>query len=147
MRVRSNSRRETGEVNLTPMIDVVFLLIIFFMLSSHFARQDSQVHLALPQADTGHDQPLDDTPRVVINLLRDGRFFLSGEELKAEQLKLRLIKNTNANKQDLQVRIRADRLVPYRHVEPLLLACAEAGVWDVSFAVVQDNSMLPGRRN
>jgi biopolymer transport protein ExbD len=120
---------------MTPMIDVVFLLIIFFLVSSHLAKQEAQMPLPLPTAVSG-DQSAEQTPtRVTINVRADGTLVLSGRRVVKEQLQQRLSERLDEAGPQLQVRIRADRRVPYQYVEPIMLACARAGIWDVSFAV------------
>ncbi|MCR9118282.1 MAG: biopolymer transporter ExbD [bacterium] len=129
----------SGEVgfNMTPMIDVVFLLIIFFLVSSHLAKQEQQLKLPLPDAASG-DEPLDDqTPRITINLLSDGQIMLAGREISREQLPARLAERLNQSGPDVEVRIRGDRSVHYENVEPILVSCAQAGVWNVTFAVFE----------
>ena len=54
--------------NMTPMIDVVFLLIIFFLVSSHLAKQETQIELALPTAVSASDDDFEDKPRLTINI-------------------------------------------------------------------------------
>ncbi len=135
MRVPSNLARGTVGFNMTPMIDVVFLLIIFFLLSSHFARQESQLELDLPDAASREERAEDDVPRVVVNVLPEGRIQVTGDVRRAAELTevLRVERQKTAG--PLEVRIRSDRRVPYGAIEPILLACQRAGVWDVTFAV------------
>ena len=55
MRVPLSNRRHRLEMNMTPMIDVVFLLIIFFLVSSHLQKQEAHAELDLPTAETGDE--------------------------------------------------------------------------------------------
>lgn len=123
--------------NMTPMIDIVFLLIIFFIVSSHLARQETQLELALPLAASGHEPADDDTRRLVVNISAAGEIQLAGTSVDADELRRRIDYESQQAAGDLEVRIRSDRSVPYRVVEPILLACARAGVWKVSFAVTE----------
>jgi biopolymer transport protein ExbD len=134
-------REFSGSVgfNLTPMIDVVFLLIIFFILASHFSRQETQLELALPAAATGQQAEVEERRRLLINVLPDGQVLLGTVPARPEELPLRIEAASRQAGGELEVRIRSDRTVPYRLVEPILLACAQAGVWKVSFAVVTRN--------
>lgn len=136
--MRVPALRTTGSlgINLTPMIDVVFLLIIFFLMSSHLAQQETNVELELPAADSGDDRPATAPHRVLLNVPADGRLLLGGEAIEPGELARRLAREREHHPDDLEVRIRADRRAPYRVVEPALSACAEAGVWRVQFAVV-----------
>ncbi len=135
MRVPNNVRGGELGFNMTPMIDVVFLLIIFFLVSSHLARQEVQMPLPLPTAESGSRPDETNTRRLTINVLDDGRMLLAGKRVEPEQLRERLSSARQDGGADLEIRIRGDRAVAYRHVEPILLACARAGIWNVAFAV------------
>jgi biopolymer transport protein ExbD len=128
---------QNGEVNfnMTPMIDVVFLLIIFFLVSSHLAKQETQMPLDLPQADSGSEPVVSERPRVTINVTPEGTLLLTGRSVTPDELQSRLAKERTAEGDDLEVRIRSDRSVAYRHVEPIMLSAARAGVWNVTFSV------------
>ncbi len=135
MHVPTNLRSGELGFNMTPMIDVVFLLIIFFLVSSHLARQETQMALPLPGADSGEAAPQDERPRVTINVRGDGTLMLAGHRVQAEQLQQRLRQRLADSGASLEVRIRGDRQVPYGSVEPVMLACARAGIWNVTYAV------------
>ncbi len=135
MKLPSNLRSGELGVNMTPMIDVVFLLIIFFLVSSHLARQETQLQLPLPTADSGETALEQDRPRVTINVLGDGSLMLAGSRVEPVKLQLRLLERMERSGGDLEVRIRGDRDVPYGNVEPIMLACARVGIWNVTYAV------------
>jgi len=138
MRVAPYPHRGGVGFNMTPMIDVVFLLIIFFLVSSHMARQESQRPVDLPAASQGREDRLDDDrPRVVVNVDPQGDVLLSGRVVAPQELQRRIEYERRQLGESLEVRIRADRRVAYRHVEPILLACARGGVWNVTFKVIQ----------
>ena len=146
MRVPSNLARGGLGFNMTPMIDVVFLLIIFFLVSSHLAQQEVQLELDLPEAASGRTPEEDEIRRVVINVLperRGGKRAMVGGRLVAEEELSEMIEYESRRARDesagqLEVRIRADRTVPYHVVEPMLVACARSGVWKVTFAVTRN---------
>ena len=74
MRIPNNHSRGSVGFNMTPMIDIVFLLIIFFLVSSHLARQETQLELDLPAAASGHRAEDDDRARrVIVNVLANPR--------------------------------------------------------------------------
>jgi biopolymer transport protein ExbD len=137
MRLPQLGRNRPVEFNVTPLIDVVFLLIIFFLVSSHLVQQETQVELALPAAASGREIAESKIARVTINLLRGGELLLGSESVEVEQVSRRLKVERRRTSGDLEVRIRADRAVPYRYVEPILVACVRAQIWNVSFAVVK----------
>jgi biopolymer transport protein ExbD len=142
MRIPCSLRHGEVGCDMTPLVDVVFLLIIFFLVSSHLAKQESQLPLPLPAADSGSEAIDDQTPRVIVNVKEDGTILLAGTPVSQPDLERRLAfeadqhaSNTSAGKTDLEVRIRSARSVPYRRVEPIMLAAARAGIWNVTFAV------------
>ncbi len=126
--------------NMTPMINVVFLLIIFFLVSSHLAKQDSQLDLKLPVAQSGADDLQLDTPRVTINVKPDGSLWMTGRSIAPQQLVSRLEDAKSKEGGNLEVRIRGSRTAPYSMVEPIMIACTKAGVWNVTYAVYREDS-------
>jgi biopolymer transport protein ExbD len=137
MRVPRLGHQRSVEFNVTPMIDVVFLLIIFFLVSSHLARQETQLALELPDAASGLPQPVEAPPRVTINVLGDGALHLGGDPASVIEIGQRLLVEKQRQPQDLEVRIRGARTVAFGDVRPVLAACIEAGVWNVTFAVTE----------
>jgi len=123
------------DFNMTPMIDVVFLLIIFFLVSSHLAKQEVQMQLPLPDARSGTQAEDSQLPRLVVNISAGGQIRMAGRPLTLEQFQERLVKRREKYGQDLEVRIRSDRSVPYRNINPVMRRCAETGIWNVTFAV------------
>lgn len=119
------------------MIDVVFLLIIFFLVSSHLAKQETQLEMELPTAST-HEPARDDAvTRIVLNLLADGRMLVGASETDPATLESRLKVAKQESREPVEVRVRADRTVPFALLEPALVACAKAGVWNVTFATYE----------
>jgi biopolymer transport protein ExbD len=137
MRLPNTNESREMTINMTPMIDVVFLLIIFFLVSSHLARQESQLPLPLPAADSGEEPADQQQPRVVINIDAGGGVTLAGRAVSSDELRRRLQAELSATSPDLEVRIRTDRTVPFRVVRPILLAASQVGVWNVTFAVLR----------
>jgi biopolymer transport protein ExbD len=125
-----------GEVgfNMTPMIDVVFQLIIFFLVSSHLAKQEAHLKLPLPEAQSGIQDKPSEKPRLTVNVLADGTLYFGGREVTAEELRVQLAERKSEVGEEVEVRIRGDRGAPYKHIEPVLRACARAGIWNVKFA-------------
>lgn len=129
------ARQSALRVNMTPMIDVVFLLIIFFLVSSHLAKQDQRTPIDLPQAISG--QPERDQRHVltILVLAEEGGLQMGGRTVAEDSLTELIRERVLAVGEPVQVRIRADRQVPYRRVAPILKASLQAGCGDVVFAV------------
>ncbi|MEM7784038.1 MAG: biopolymer transporter ExbD [Planctomycetota bacterium] len=131
------SNRKYG-FNMTPMIDVVFLLIIFFLVSSHLSRQESQLELELPVAASSQEDMDQDTPRLTVNVKPDGTLWLAGRPVDRQQLQQRFAEARDSKGENIEVRIRGSRSVPYSTVEPIMLACTSARIWNVTYAVYQE---------
>jgi biopolymer transport protein ExbD len=127
--------RGSLEFNMTPMIDVTFLLIIFFIVSSNMVKQELQVEVDLPTAASG-DELKDEARRVTVNLKSDGTLLVAGESLDAAALGKRLAVERGKS-DELEVRIRCDRAAPYGRVKPVMRECVKNDVWKVTFAVVR----------
>jgi len=120
------------------MIDVVFLLIIFFLVSSHLARNESQLEMELPIAVSASDDVDQQTPRMIVNVDAEGNLFLAGRTVRSDQLKQRFVDAVEKEGDGLEVRIRGSRNVAYSAVEPIMRSCVQAGIWNVSYAVYRE---------
>lgn len=100
------------------------------------------MELPLPHAESGNQAELEEQPRVVVNVSGNGQLQMAGRVVTVEQLEQRLLARRQSGGEDLEVRIRSDRAVRYARINPLMQACARAGVWNVTFAVYQ-----PGEGN
>ncbi|MFO0820800.1 MAG: biopolymer transporter ExbD [Pirellulales bacterium] len=137
MKIPRLAERGAVGINMTPLIDVVFQLLIFFLVSSHLARQEAQMALPLPTAASGAESRAEDErPRITLNVLADGALVLVGRRIQPTQLEERLRGVVAEEGAEVELRVRADRDVPYRHVEPVLVASSRAGLANVTFAVV-----------
>ena len=134
MKIPVKSRSKVG-FNMTPMIDVVFLLIIFFLVSSHLVRQESRPDLTLPVAPSADEDKEDNRTRVIVNVEQNGQLFVTGRAMTPAALE-QLLKNVRSERgEDMEVRIRASRDAIYGNVEPVMLACTRAKIWNVTYAV------------
>jgi len=133
MRLQPRKRR-SPELNLTPLIDVVFLLLIFFMVSTTFQRE-SQIRVELPQASA--EESPDSPPRFLdITVDREGRFYVNQEEVintELETLK-QAIRKAAMRESDLPVIINADAQSPYQAVIKVMDAASQLGYQRLSFA-------------
>lgn len=132
MRLRT-SRKDELEINLAPMIDVVFLLLIFFMVSTSFNRE-SEIQVNLPEASS-KPQEAKETP-IEISIDSSGRFFVNREVLINTQvatLKLALQK-VAAGRTDIPLIISADAVTPHQAVVTAMDAARQVGLTHVSIA-------------
>ena len=135
MKIPKPYKRPELSFNMTPMIDVVFLLIIFFLVSSNLVRQESLIAVDLPTTKTSRmpNSRESQTRKITINVTGEDHVFLGNRSVDREQLLQFLTTEQARANRSLEVRIRADRRVPYKTIEPVLVTCSQAGIGNVSF--------------
>ena len=140
MNFRKDRELKQVEVNLTPLIDVVFLLLIFFMVSTTFDKQ-AQIEIKLPEAESS--EVVDKDPEIIaIGVNAEGKYYVNNEELlksDADTLKRMLIK-TSKNKTDLPVVISADGKAPHQSVVTVLDVASQLGMTKMTFATRQSDN-------
>jgi biopolymer transport protein ExbD len=98
-------RRSSHVPNMTPLIDIVFLLLIFFMLTSHFVRDDA-LNIQLPEAESG--EQLDEDQSIEIAINAQGQW-LYKEQVLDETAMLLALQTDLSGREDKRVRIRGDK--------------------------------------
>ena len=137
MKIPMRPREHGLRFNITPLIDIVFLLIIFFLAASHLARSEALEPVELPEAVETDDETERTPRRLTVTVSPDGTT-ISGEPMTVEGIKQMIVAgHQQAEGKRFEVRIRADHRVPYSQVEPIMLSCAEAGVTTIGFQVLQ----------
>ena len=130
------SDSDEPEVNLTPLIDVVFLLLIFFMVSTTFEHQ-SRIQIELPEATAEATKPDDESLEIIIDA--QGRFFLGEEQVVNTELKTLkgAISKVVGERESLPVIIRADAKTPHQAVITALDATSQLGLTRISLATTR----------
>ncbi len=124
--IRSRSATTEPAIEITPMIDMVFLLLIFFLVATTFNETEREMLIALPHAAAA--TPISVALReIVINVGPDGEIQVSGETMEADGL-LQMIAEAVTNNPDQKVSVRGDRTTPYANVVRVLDICKAAGV-------------------
>ncbi len=132
-------KTEDIDLNLTPLIDVVFLLLIFFMVSTTF-QKESELSVHLPEAS---QKPVTvDDNALEIAISASGQFFVNGQELTNSHLRTlrKAIKTIVAGKRDIPVVIRADAQTPHQSVVTAMDAAGQLGMRHLSIATTNSNS-------
>lgn len=130
MKFRRQSRADQG-VNLTPLIDVVFLLLIFFMVSTTFTRETHLV-VNLPEADATPGESLPDTIDILITA--DGEYSLNNVALVNKQLKTLMagLKQISGGRTDMPLTITADAETKHQAVVTAMDAAGRVGFANLS---------------
>ncbi len=132
MNFRKQLKAETVGFQLAPMIDVVFLLLCFFITSQIFAQWETEIDITLPTAETG--QVPERLPgEIIINIRSDGETIINAQPVPPAQLADMLTRIAEMFPGQ-PVLIRADRLTPYEEVIRVLDLCRQADIWNISFA-------------
>lgn len=127
-------RRRTSQIpNLTPLIDIVFLLLVFFMLTSHFV-QEQALNIDLPVADSGEAVTEDTQLEVVIKA--DGVFLIDDHIVESGNLEA-VLRQHLATREDKLVRVRGDRGAPLGEAVTVLDAARKAGADGVDIVTEQ----------
>ena len=138
MRIPTRTQDRGFAFNITPLIDVVFLLIIFFLVASHFIRNENLERIDLPLASQGKDEA-ESASRLVITVLPTGQLVLGTTPIPDAEFEQRLQQLVDKHgPTTTELRIRADRTVPFNKVEPLLLTAARNSVTRVRFSVMTE---------
>ena len=130
-------KKQEVTVNLTPLIDVVFLLLIFFMVSTSFTRE-TQIELELPKASI---EPLEtEQESLEISIDKEGRYFVNGKGLVNESIDTlkRAIQPILDKNKEISVIISADANTPYQSVVTAMDATSQLGITNLKMATQRD---------
>jgi len=135
MKIRVDEERNSAYVNLTPMIDVVFLLVIFFMVTTTFIQLEKEMDIDLPESASG-ESITNPQEEIVINMRRDGSLLVNGTDVTLEQLSdlLRQAVSVDPNQ---AVILRGDRSAFYDKVVRVLDVCAGARISNFQLAALE----------
>lgn len=121
-------RDDQTSINLTPMIDIVFLLIIFFMVSSRFGKLQNERDLKIQVPAVSNATALTSAPRnKVINVFKDGQISIDQKDVTLEELEAELV-SARQQYSKLGVSIRGDGTAHHQRMTDVYLACRRAGV-------------------
>ena len=128
-----HTRKDTAEVNLTPLIDVVFLLLIFFMVSTTFQRE-AELSIELPEASTEAQERKDESIEVAIDV--SGRYYVNGRALLNKQPKnlKQALKEAAGDRSSVLVVISADANTTHQSVVTVMDAARQLGLVRLTFA-------------
>lgn len=132
MAVKINKGRARTFLDMTPLIDIVFLLLIFFMVMTRFDEEDYKLDVVLPSASEA--QPLMAKPReIFINIDEQGQFFVRGDQITLEALE-EMLEQAGADNPSGTVVIRADKNGRLEYSVLVMNACNKAGLTNYSIS-------------
>ena len=133
---RDRRRAKAPALALTSMLDVIFLLLCFFVTASVFSQWESEISISLPAASSS-ETPSRLPGEVILNVARDGSVTVNAKKLTLNDLGERLRKVADFYPGQPVV-IRADRETSYDSLVKVLDTCRVAGVWNFSLATVEE---------
>ena len=132
MRFSQRNRSKAPALALTSMLDVIFLLLCFFVTVSVFSQWESEISIKLPNAKTA-EAPERLPGEIIVNLAKDGGVSVNSVKLSLEELGARLAKVAKFYPGQ-PVIIRADKEVRYETLVKLIDTCRASDIWNFSLA-------------
>jgi len=135
MNLRSHAPLHHPGIQLAPLVDVLLLLLIFFLLTWNAARNENELDVKVPKASAAKEKtsPIGD---VVVNVKTDGNVVVNRRTLSAAELS-ELLKGLVQLNAEQAVVIRGDEAGAYRNVIGVLNICSEAGITNIAFATAK----------
>jgi len=143
MKFKTRHHSKAPALALTSMLDIIFLLLCFFVTVSVFSQWESEISISLPSASTSATP--DRLPgEIIVNLAMDGTISVNSAEMTLEDLSVRLAK-VSKEFPGQPVIIRADKEVRYEKLVELIDACRASDIWNFSLATNADGSEETGK--
>lgn len=135
MNLRGHAPLHHPGIQLAPLVDVLLLLLIFFLLTWNAARNENELDVKVPKAASAkeHVAPIGD---VVVNVKSDGTIVVNRRTLTGPELN-ELLKGLVALSPEQAVVIRGDEVGAYKNIIGVLNICTEAGITNVAFATAK----------
>ncbi len=127
MAIQIKKGKALDSLNLTPLIDVVFLLLIFFLVATRFAQDDRELPVQLPSAANAMPMTVEPT-ELVVNVDGAGQYMILGERMTLEKVETTLKRAVADNPVNQMVIIRGDRNVAFQAVVSVMDLCTKLKV-------------------
>ena len=135
MKFRETTSQQGAELELAPMIDVVFLLLIFFIVTWQFARFERDMDISVPAAEEAEDTDRQ-AGEIIVNVREDGTIVLNGRDVSQAELLSKLQAISEAYP-DQAVILRGSSDANFQAIINVLDQIKKAGIWNVAFATTK----------
>ncbi len=135
MNIKTASDDEDFVINMVPMVDVVFQLLIFFMVATTLIDPERLLDIELPTAESGAEDRASE--EIVLNVLEDGRVVYEGRGLSHEEL-VAVLRGAAALDVNTPVTIRGHRRAMHQNIVSVMDACGIAGLSNLSVGTSED---------
>lgn len=135
MNLRRHATVQHPGIQLAPLVDVLLLLLIFFLLTWNAARNENELDVKVPKASAAKEKPAS-LGDVIVNVKADGNVVVNRRTLAPTEL-TEMLHGLVALDPNQAVVIRGDEAGAYKNVIAVLNICSEAGVTNVGFATAK----------
>lgn len=135
MKFRETYSQQGAELELAPMIDVVFLLLIFFIVTWQFARFERDMDISVPAAEEAKDTDRQ-AGEIIVNVREDGSIILNGLTVTQTEL-LEKLRSISEAYPDQAVILRGSSEANFQAIINVLDQIKKAGIWNVAFATTK----------
>jgi biopolymer transport protein ExbD len=130
--VISEQQKQKPIIQMAPLIDIVFLTLVFFMTISIFNQWEAELNISVPKAKESKEA-VRSPGEIIININQQGEVIVNQQKLSSSELEA-MLKKISALFPDQPVIIRADKKTYHQYVVGVLDACAQADIWNISFS-------------
>ena len=135
MNFRKRAKPEIFGFQIAPMVDILLVLLVFFIVTWNFALSENELDVRIPSAEKAKDQK-PQAGQVVINVRRDGTIVLNRKTLSPQELRDKLDQLSKLFP-DQAVILRGDQKADYKSIVNVLDICRMANIWNVAFATAK----------
>ena len=132
MNFRGSIQNNAPGFQIAPMVDIVFLLLIFFLVTWNYSRNETELDVKVPKAREGKETRRA-VGEVILNVKSNGTVVMNRRQMNAKELQDTL-QTIASLYPDQAVILRGDESTDYRHVVEVLDTCRRANIWNVAFA-------------
>jgi biopolymer transport protein ExbD len=135
MNFRSRAKPETFGFQIAPMVDILLVLLVFFIVTWNFALSENELDVKIPTASEGKATDAY-VGQVVVNVKSDGALIFNRKPITSDELeyKLKSLADLSPNQ---AVILRGDEQVNYKYIVDVLDICRKANIWNVAFATAK----------
>ncbi len=126
MRLHHSDPSSDELINMSSLLDVLFILLIFFMVTTTFQEEERDIEVNLP-SDSKAPPSQDDTKLLVINVRKDGAYVLQSKQMTVDEMTL-VLKQSFEKNEDQKVLVRADQEALHGHVAHAISLCKVVGI-------------------
>ncbi len=126
MRIHREVEDDSQIINMAPLLDVMFILIIFFLATTTFEKEERDTRVNLPEESEGQSLS-SSTKLIVINVRKNNAYVLLNRQVTVEEM-TELVKQSVAENPDVKVLVRADQEALHGYVARAISVCKRAGI-------------------